>query len=104
MENITDADFQEKVLNGGLPVVVDFWAEWCMPCKMMSPVLEEIDKEYEGKVKIMKMNIDDNQETPQKFSITSIPTLVVFKNGESVENIVGAVSKTEITKVLDKYL
>ncbi len=104
MENITDADFQEKVLNGATPVIVDFWAEWCMPCKMMSPVLEEIDKEYEGKVKIMKMNIDDNQETPQKFSITSIPTLVVFKNGESVENIVGAVSKTEITKVLDKYL
>ena len=104
MEDLKDADFQEKVLNERLPVAVDFWAEWCGPCKMMTPVLEEISKENEGKVKIMKMNVDENRETSQKFGITSIPTLIIFKNGELVENLVGALPKTQITDILDKHI
>ena len=104
MENVTDTDFQEKISNESLPVIIDFWAEWCMPCKMLAPILQEIEKEYEGKAKVLKMNIDENQETPQKFSITSIPTLVIFKNGEPVENIVGAVPKSQIAEFLNKYI
>ena len=104
MEDLKDADFQEKVLNESLPVAVDFWAEWCAPCKMMTPVLEEISKEYEGKAKIMKMNVDENQETPQRFGITGIPTLIIFKNGEPVENLVGALPKNKIVDILDKYV
>ena len=104
MNEVTDATFAEKVLNADKPVLIDFWAEWCMPCKMLSPVLEEVTSELGDKAEIFKMNIDENQETPQKFGITSIPTLIVFKNGEQVENIVGAVPKNEIVQALNKHI
>ncbi len=104
MENITDANFQETISKSDSPVIVDFWAEWCMPCKMITPVLEEIAEDYDGKIQIMKMNIDENPDTPQQFGITGIPTLIIFQNGEAVENIIGVVPKTQIEEAIKKYI
>ncbi|MEO9275667.1 thioredoxin TrxA [Marinomonas sp. 5E14-1] len=93
---ITDAQFAEEVLNSDLPVVVDFWAPWCGPCKMIAPVLEDVAAEYAGKVKVVKLNVDENQETAPKYNVRGIPTLLVVKGGEVVATKVGAVSKSQL--------
>ena len=98
---ITDSNFEEEVLKSDTPVLVDYWAEWCGPCKAISPVLEDVAPGYAGKVKIVKMNIDENPNTPPKYGIRSIPTLMLFKNGSVESTKVGALNKTQITDFLD---
>ena len=101
---LTSENFQKQISRSDIPVVVDFWAPWCGPCRMVGPVVEELATEYEGKVKVGKLNIDENQEVAQKYGIMSIPTLVVFKNGEVVEQILGAQPKEAIASAMDKAL
>lgn len=100
----TDSNFEEEVLKSEHPVLVDFWAEWCGPCRMIGPVVEEMAGEYEGKAKIGKVNVDVNPEVSVKYGIRSIPALLIFKNGEVVDQIIGAVPKTHLTKQLDAQL
>ncbi len=100
---VNDADFKTSVLESQVPVLVDFWAEWCGPCKAIGPVLEELAKEYGGKVAIAKMNVDENKETPVQFGIRSIPTLIMFKDGEAVDTLIGALPKAQLAAFLDKY-
>ena len=101
---INDASFKTEVSDSPLPVLVDFWAPWCGPCKMITPVLEELAQEYDGKAKIVKINIDDNQNTPAQFGVRSIPTLILFKNGNEVEKIIGAQSKDKLKAMIDSAL
>lgn len=100
---VTDANFAE-IIGGGMPVMVDFWATWCGPCRMIAPIVEELAGEYEGRVVIGKCNVDECQETPMKYSIRNIPTLLFFKDGELVDRMVGAASKGDIAKKLDALL
>ncbi|MBI4873910.1 MAG: thioredoxin [Acidobacteria bacterium] len=100
----TDASFDQDVLNSDIPVLVDFWAEWCGPCKMIGPTIDTIAAEYAGKVKVGKVNVDDNGGTAARFQIRGIPTLLVFKGGQVVDQIVGAVGKTQIQKAIDAHL
>lgn len=102
--NITDESFDKEVLNSDLPVVVDFWAEWCGPCKMLAPIIEEISKELDGKVKIFKMNIDENPEIPSKYGIRSIPTIMLFKNGKQVDTIIGVKQKIFLLEWINKHI
>ncbi len=102
--NVTDSSFESEVLKSDVPVLVDYWAEWCGPCKMIAPVLEEIADEYNGKLKICKLNIDENAQTPPKFNIRGIPTLMLFKNGNVDATKVGALSKSQLTAFLDSNL
>jgi thioredoxin 1 len=95
---ITDANFQKEVLNSDKPVLVDFWAVWCAPCKMVAPVVEELAKEYDGKLKVGKLDVDNNPEVSMKYGIRSIPTLMVFKGGKVVEQIIGAVPKRNLVE------
>lgn len=99
-----DENFENEVLNSETPVLVDFWAPWCGPCRIIAPVVEELSETYEGKLKVGKLNVDDNQKTSMKFGIRSIPTLLVFKDGEVAEQIIGAVPKTEIERVVIKVM
>lgn len=100
---VTDASFEQDVIKSDTPVLVDFWAEWCGPCRMIAPVLEEIAAEAGGKFKVMKLNVDENPETPPKFGIRGIPTLILFKNGEVAGTQVGAVHKTQLSAFIDRY-
>ncbi len=101
IQSTTDADFEKDVLNAELPVLVDFWAEWCGPCKMIAPVLAELEKEYSGRLKIMKLNVDENSETPAQFGVRGIPSLILFKEGEVVGTKVGALTKSQLTAFID---
>jgi len=101
---VTDSDFEQEVLESDTPVLVDFWAEWCAPCKMVAPVLDDLAEEYEGKIKFIKVDVDTNPETALKYGIRSIPTLLVFKGGSPVDQVVGAVPKAVIKKRLDSAL
>ena len=98
---VTDSTFEAEVLRASIPVLVDFWAPWCGPCRAIGPVVDELASEYEGRVKIYKMNVDENPAMPGRFGIRAIPTLIVFKNGQVVEQITGAVSKSNLKDVLD---
>ena len=102
VKHLTDAEFEEYVLKSDLPSLVDFWAPWCGPCKAIGPVIEELADEYVGKVQIAKMNVDDNPTTPGKYSIRAIPTLILFKGGEIVDQVTGAVGKTQLIAMLKK--
>ena len=101
---VTDIDFEQEVLQAETPVLVDFWAEWCAPCKMVAPVLDDLANEYDGKIKFTKVDVDTNPETAMKYGIRSIPTLLVFKGGSPVDQLVGAVPKAVIKKRLDSAL
>ncbi|MDA9211114.1 thioredoxin TrxA [Methylophilaceae bacterium] len=102
--HVTDQNFEEEVLQSNLPVLVDYWAEWCGPCKMIAPILDSISEEYAGKLKISKLNIDENQKIPQKYSVRGIPTLMIFKNGNVEATKVGALSKSQLTAFIDSNL
>ncbi|MBP6045140.1 thioredoxin [Candidatus Woesebacteria bacterium] len=99
---VTDKDFDEKVLKSTLPVLVDFWAPWCGPCLAIAPSLADLAKDFDGRVTIAKMNVDDNPNTPAAYGVRSIPYLAMFKNGKIVDSIVGAVPKTKLAQLLDK--
>ncbi len=104
IKQVTDDTFEEDVLKSDKLVLVDYWAEWCGPCKMIAPILDEVSSDYEGKVSIAKVNVDDNQATPAKYGIRGIPTLMLFKNGQLVDTKVGALSKSQLTLFLDNHL
>ena len=101
---VTDDTFEQEVLQSPLPVLVDYWADWCGPCKMISPILDEVAKEYAGRVKVCKLNIDENQQIPPKYGIRGIPTLMVFKNGSVEATKVGALSKSQLTAFVDSNI
>ena len=101
---VTDENFDETIMKSDLPAIVDFWAEWCGPCKMVGPVVEELAREYQGRVKVAKMDVDENRQTPGKFGIRNIPTLMLFKDGEVVQTIIGAHPKSYIDGELQKLL
>ena len=103
IKNATDADFDQAVKSGNL-VLVDFWAEWCGPCRLMGPILDEMAPAYAGRLKIGKVNVDENQETPSQFGVMNIPTMIVFKNGKEADRIVGAMSRSDLQKKVDKAL
>jgi len=101
---ITDENFESEVINSDKPVLIDFWAVWCGPCKAIAPIVEELSVEYEGKLKVGKLNVDDNQQTSIKFGVRSIPTLLIFKNGKLADTIIGAVPKSNIVNKLKAVL
>ncbi len=101
IKHVSDASFEQDVLQSGAPVLVDYWAEWCGPCKMIAPLLDEVAKDYAGKLTIAKVNVDNNQGTAAKFGIRGIPTLMLFKDGAAVATKVGALSKSQLTAFID---
>jgi len=101
---VTDATFESDVTQAALPVLVDYWAEWCGPCRMIAPILDEVAKEYAGRLIIAKLNVDENQQTPQKFGVRGIPTLMLFKNGNIEATKVGALSKSQLTAFIDSHI
>ena len=101
---VTDETFETEIMNSDVPAMVDFWAEWCGPCRMVSPVVEELAVEYKGKIKFAKMDVDQNRQTPAKFGIRNIPTLILFKGGEAAQTIIGAQPKSYIDEELKKLL
>jgi thioredoxin 1 len=101
---VTDSSFKDEVLDSDVPVLVDFWAPWCGPCRMVAPVVDEIAEQYEGQVKVVKLNTDENPQIASEYGIRSIPTLMIFKGGQKVDMVVGAVPKTTLANTLEKYL
>lgn|SRR3989338_3939579 len=104
IHHVTDETFETEVLQSTLPVLVDYWAEWCGPCKAIAPVLEEVAKEYDGRLRVAKLDIDSNQATPPKYGIRGIPTLMLFKNGNIEATKVGALSKSQLTAFIDSHI
>lgn len=103
-EQVTDSTFKQEVLESEIPVLVDFWAPWCGPCRMVAPVVDEISEQYNGQVKVVKVNTDENPSVASQYGIRSIPTLMIFKGGQRVDMVVGAVPKTTLANTLEKYL
>jgi len=101
---VTDANFEQEVLKAQIPVLVDFWAPWCGPCRAIAPVIDEIANDYNGKLKVLKLNTDENPKTAQSYRISGIPSLMIFKNGQPVEQVVGAVPKPTISAAVEKHL
>jgi len=101
---LTDANFKKEVLESNVPVLVDFWAEWCMPCRMVAPTVEAIAKEYKGKLKVCKLNVDETSRTASNYGIMSIPTLVIFKNGKVADKVIGVVSKSELEAAIKPHI
>jgi thioredoxin 1 len=104
IKQVTDTNFEQEVLQSDQPVLVDYWAEWCGPCKGLAPVLDEVAREYEGRLKIAKLNVDENSEIPPRYNIRGIPTLILFKNGVEVANKMGALSKSQLSAFIDSNL
>ena len=104
IEHITDDSFEPQVLQSDLPVLVDYWAEWCGPCKQIAPILDEVAKEYDGRLKVAKINVDENRQVPARFGIRGIPTLMLFRNGNVEDTRVGALSKSQLTAFLDSNI
>jgi thioredoxin 1 len=104
IKHISDSTFESDVLKAGKPVLVDYWAEWCGPCKMIAPILDEVSETYKDKLQVAKMNVDENREVPAKFGIRGIPTLMLFKDGQLAATKVGALSKAQLTAFLDQQL
>ena len=102
--HLSDDAFEQQVLQSSVPVLVDYWAEWCGPCKMIAPILDEVAKEYAGRLRVAKLNIDENQQTPPKYGIRGIPTLMLFKNGNVEATKVGALSKSQLTAFIDSNI
>ena len=104
IKHVSDASFEVDVLKADKPVLVDYWAEWCGPCKMIAPILEEVSKDYDGRLQVAKMNVDENRDVPAKFGIRGIPTLMLFKDGQLAATKVGALSKSQLTSFIDGHL
>ncbi|TAK43096.1 MAG: thioredoxin TrxA [Betaproteobacteria bacterium] len=104
IEHITDENFEPQVLQSEVPVLVDYWAEWCGPCKQIAPILDEVAKEYGGRLKVAKINVDENRQVPARFGIRGIPTLMLFRNGNVEDTRVGALSKSQLTAFLDSNI
>ena len=102
--DVSDATFEAEVLKSSIPVLVDFWAPWCGPCRAVAPVVDEIANEYKGKLKVLKLNTDENPKTAQSYRISGIPSLMVFKNGQPVEQVVGAVPKSTLSSAVEKHI
>ncbi len=101
---LNDKNFKQEVLESELPVLVDFWADWCFPCRMVAPTVEEIAKEYEGKLKVGKLNVDESPKTAGEYSVMSIPTFLIFKNGKPIDSLIGALPKPMLEKAIKKYI
>jgi len=104
ISEVSDQSFEEEVLKSDQPVLVDFWAEWCHPCKALLPAVERVAEEYQGKAKVVKLNVDDNNQTGMQFGVRGIPTLILFKSGAEFERVVGATSKDNISRMIDRAL
>lgn len=102
--HVTDATFSDAVLKSETPVLVDFWAEWCGPCKMIAPILDDLAASYQGRLKVAKINVDHNQKTPRNYNVRGIPTLMIFKDGKVQATQIGAVSKTQLAQIIDKAI